>query len=108
MSALAIAPRSSSTDMRADARNLLNQQAKEVAIFARGEAIQRGAVFAIDRVDEQAALFADSRHLLRRGDRNLNIVADAACFDDDEQGSGFEDNTFYAGDQIRCELRLID
>ena len=59
-------------------------------------------------MDEQAALFADARHLLRRSDRNLDIVADAAGFDDDEQGSGFKDSTFYAGDQSRCELRLID
>lgn len=59
-------------------------------------------------MDEEAALFADPRHLLRRGNRYLYIVANAAGFDDDEEGSGFEDSTFYAGDQSRCEFRLID
>ena len=59
-------------------------------------------------MDEQAARFADSRHLLRCGDRNLDVVADAASFDDNEQGGGFEDNAFYTGYQSRCELRLID
>jgi hypothetical protein len=80
----------SERNLRPDAADGVDQQAEQLALRRRHEAIQHMRILADDQVREQPHLATGGGQLVERGQRNQHLVADAVDLHDHQGRQGLD------------------
>jgi hypothetical protein len=81
--------------------DLLDEQAKEIALFGAGKAVHRLRVLAVDDRGVQVYGLTGGRQFFGGGDRHVQLVAQAVDLDDRAQRGGLNQGAFDESDHGR-------